>query len=162
MPTPHHEDTGISGEIERLPLAARWFFWLVPHKHASPRSEYNWRLVMALTLIVTFFLSAGDLAVEYNHLPFVQSGFAQAHDVADMRAQMQQFAKQDDMKLVAKRVDAIDERLMESQLLDLRIKHCKAHTPEARQLYWDLISKQMLAYLRLTGVAYQLPSCSDL
>lgn len=137
-----------TGEVAKLlpPGPMRWLAWLIPHEHATPRGMFRWRALIVALLLPT----AAFTALAYGAVPWVSQhvfpGFATTADV----------------KEISQRVDRMDQRLLESNILDLRIRQCAASSPEAKQLYAARIQPLLIEYMQLTGKAYPLPACSDL
>lgn len=137
-----------TNEIEHLPWAARWMARLIPLHDSPPRQQYKWRVRVGLTLVVATMALVGRTFIDYGIWPasLVFSGFANAQDVQQIVA----------------RIDRKEARDLDNLLLELRIKHCSATSPEAKQLYWSRIAPLMVDYLNITGRNYALPACVDL
>jgi hypothetical protein len=119
---------------------------IAPPDDAHPEAQYAWRVRVALVACSGLGLALIQGVLSLGVLPAVYPGFAKATDLASMVNEIRQ-----------NRLANVD-----GQLLDLRIKHCEAKSPEAKQLYWTKISQGMEEYQRLTGHPYNLPACSDL
>ena len=129
-----------------MDIILRFLGGLVPPHTADPEKQYRFLLRVGLTLST---LSLGLIAVTvtaFGWVPAWSQGFAMAIDVKGVVQEIRE-----------NRAQSID-----NQILELRIKHCKAGTDEARQLYWGKISPLMDEYQRLTGSLYRLPACTDL
>lgn len=137
-----------TGEVAKLmpggPL--RWLAWLLPHERTTPAAMFRWRVIVVALLLPTASLTA----LAYGGVPWVSEHLFSG------------FATKNDVQQISSRVDRMDQRLLESSILDLRIRQCAATTPEAKQLYAARIQPLLIEYLQLTGKTYPLPACSDL
>lgn len=118
---------------------------IVPPINSAEDIQYAWRVRIALVSCAAFVGVLTITAIAFGYAPGV-SGFARVSDLDTVISEIK-----------INRIDTI-----EAQILDLRIKHCKATTTEAKQLYWDKISHLMLRYERLTDKVFTLPACTDL
>jgi hypothetical protein len=141
-------DKDPTGEVAQLLPAGplRWVAWLIPHERTTERGMFKWRARMAITLVATSLVACSTAALAFGKVPWLFSGFASTQDVQQ----------------ISQRVDRIDQRLLESNILDLRIRQCAASTTEARQLYASRLQPLLIEYISLTGKNYPLPACSDL
>jgi hypothetical protein len=148
MPKDKEDDLSISGEIRQLPWLLRWILRLLPVHDNSSEAQLRWRIRVGVTLIIVTFGFILRTFIDYGLWPasLVYAGFAQAAD-------LQQIAAREVRK---------EERDLDTDILDLRIKHCVAQSPEAKQLYWSKIAPLMTEYFKLTGRTYALPPCADL
>lgn len=120
---------------------------LVPPKgHGEPAAivAWRWKIFLAVTGMGVFMIIHVMLACGW--LVMLHPGFASAGDLKQVIAQLEQ-----------SRLSSVD-----TAILDLRIRHCGAQTPESRQLYWSKMAPLMSEYQRATGRQYQLPACADL
>ena len=119
---------------------------LVPPDTADPRQQYRYQLRVGITLTGMLVGLTAVTVTAFGWVPAWSQGFAHTQDVQGLVTEIRQ-----------NRAQSID-----NQLLELRIKHCKATTDESKQLYWAKIAPLMGEYQQLTGRAYQLPACADL
>lgn len=118
---------------------------LVPTLEASSEVQYAWRWRIALVSCAAFCWCLGATLVAFGMTPGFQ-GFAKAGDLQAVVGELRQNRATD----------------VDNQLLELRIRHCKATTDEAKQLYWSKIKPLLDEYQRLTGRGYVIPYCTDL
>lgn len=119
---------------------------LVPDHTADPEVQYRYQLRLGLTVSVIALWIAAVTVTAFGIVPAWSQGFALTADVKQVVNEIRQ-----------NRAQTVD-----SQLLDLRIKHCEAKDDTARQLYWSKIAPLMQEYQVLTGRPYPLPACADL
>lgn len=119
---------------------------LVPDADAHPDKQYFWRLRVGLVLCTTFLSLVGVTALAFGMVPSMFGGFA----------------KNEDLQQVVGEVRASRLSIVEGQLLDLRSKHCRAQSSEARQLYWTRLVELMLEHRKLAGSDWQMPPCDAL
>lgn len=117
-----------------------------PRGHGEPREVIVWRWKIFLAVMAVGGFMALHVALACGWLVMLHPGFASASDLKQVIAQLE-----------AQRGSVLD-----TAILDLRIRHCAATTPEARQLYWGKIAPLLDEYQRLKGRPYQLPGCADL
>ena len=118
---------------------------LVPPPDSDHNANLRWRWSVAIVSSVSLIGVIGISMAAFGLAPGFD-GFAKAADLKQSVAEQR----------IHWTFDA------DSRLLDLRIKHCEAKTPEAKQLYWGKISELLIRYQQLSGRTYNLPSCADL
>jgi hypothetical protein len=69
------------------------------------------------------------------------------------------FAKRDDEHHVTERINAIELRMLEADLLSARRNQCLVAN---KQFYTELIIRLQFAYRKATGDLWQVPPCEDL
>lgn len=139
---------------------------LRPKRNANPEERHRWGVRISVVLFWTTIGLVAVTALEWGSLAWLvgNAGFARA----DALASLAQAQKADVATLVAQRTaDREQDRhdriqTLDSRIVDLRIRHCQAPTPEGRQLYWTKIAQRMDEYTQLTGRGYPLPDCKDL
>jgi hypothetical protein len=119
---------------------------LVPPDSADQRQQYRYQLRLGITLSAVVLGLTALTVNAFGWVPALSEGFAHTTDVKSLVVEIRQ-----------NRAQTID-----NQLLELRIKHCKATTDESKQLYWAKIAPLMGEYQQITGRPYQLPACADL
>lgn len=119
--------------------------WLIPTTNHSPQAQFWWRVRVAGVVCTTFMGLVGVTMAAFGAMP----GF-------------EGFAKAGDLQSVVIEIRRNRAANLDGLILELRIKHCKGASDEARQLYWSKISPLMVEYRILTGQAYVLPACADL
>jgi hypothetical protein len=119
---------------------------LVPPPDSEHSANYRWRWSIFLVSSSSFIGVCAITVLAFGLTPNVFGGFARASDVQANLAEQRTHWSYD----------------ADKNILDLRIKHCNATTPEAKQLYWSKISELLVRYQQLTGHPYTLPQCSDL
>lgn len=139
---------------------------LMPKRNANPEERHRWSVRVGFVLFWTACGLVAVTALEWGSLAWLvgNAGFARA----DQLAALAQAQKADIATLVAQRTadkeqDKHDRiSTLDSRIVDLRIRHCQAPTPEGRQLYWTKIAQRMDEYTQLTQRNYALPDCKDL
>ena len=126
-------------------LLTRLLEFIIPPVDAERSKQYGWRVRIAIMTCITFLGLIASIALAFGLVPGF-AGFATEATIAQVSEQ-----------LMENRTAQI-----ESELLELRIKHCQAKSDEAKQLYWSRISSLMIRYQQLTTRVYALPACSDL
>lgn len=129
-----------------MDILLRIFAGLMPTQGADPDKQYRYDLRMGITVSALFAVVAGAVILALGIFPGLSAGVAMNSDLRSVVAELKQ-----------NRAQTID-----SQLLDLRIKHCQAKDETARQLYWSRIETLLQEYQRLTGQPWPLPACQDL
>lgn len=117
-----------------------------PRGHGEPREVIAWRWKMFLAVMAIGGFMLIHILLACGWLTILHPGFASAGDLKQVIAQLE-----------TQRISVVD-----AAILDLRIRHCAAQTPESRQLYWGKMAPLMSEYQRVTGRPYQLPMCADL
>jgi hypothetical protein len=126
-------------------LLARFGLALVPPLDADPKHVYGWRVRVAVIACMAFAIASGQLAWGQGWIPGLDG-----------------FAKVSEVQNIVKEIRTNRVEILESHLLDLRDKHCKAGSEEAKRLYWARISELLVKYQELTNRVFQLPACTDL
>jgi hypothetical protein len=111
---------------------------MVPPPDSAPTKLYWYHFRVAAVSCTAFLGVLFFTAIAFGRVPGF-GGFALAADL-----------------------QVLSIHVVDSELLNLRVHHCVATTPDAKQLYWDRISTLMVEYRRLSRVEYVLPTCGDL
>ena len=119
---------------------------LVPPLDAHPDRQYVWRLRVGVVLCGTFVGLICVTLLAFGAIPPVFDGFARKSTVDEYVTETR-----------AARVSSLNW-----QLLDLRIKHCAASGPDAKQSYWVLMMQLAEERMKLTGSTWQIPPCDAL
>lgn len=118
---------------------------LIPSIDSAAAEQYLWRLRMAIVSCSAFLGLCAITALAFGVVP----GF-------------DGFARKADLSTISNEMNRNHAENIETALLDLRIKHCKAATDESKQLYWSKISHLLVRYQELTTRVYAIPSCTDI
>lgn len=137
---------------------------LIPGPSASPKVQYLWRVRVGFTVCGTVLGIVVILMLELGVVPTVYGGVATVSQLSALSAQTTKDISALSAQITAdeKQRQADRETTLDTRILDLRIRHCAASTPEGRQLYWSKLAPRMDEYTRLTGHLYNLPDCKDL
>ena len=140
---------------------------LQPEPNADAQAQYAWDRRIGLTIsgvILMGIVLAVLVAAILGLVPMFSPGFLKAGELGRSTIEIKS-----QIALVQKQVDDsnVQDRArwsiqLSNALLDVRSKHCKAKSEEAKRLYWDQISQMMSTYHGLTGQTYTLPQCGDL
>jgi hypothetical protein len=126
-------------------LLVKFGLALVPPLDADPKHVYGWRIRVAVIACTAFIVAVGQMAWGQGWVPGLDG-----------------FAKVSEVQKVVTEIRANRVEIVESQLLELRLKHCKASSDEAKRLYWDRISSLLIRYQELTNKVFPLPACADI
>jgi hypothetical protein len=118
---------------------------LLPPQDHNPRKQFLYQLRVGIVVCFTFMGLVGITLAAFGVTPVFDG-----------------FAKSDDLKNVVSEIRQNRTTNVDSQLLELRIKHCDAKSSEAKRLYWSKIEQLLAEYFTLTGRQYQVPACTDL
>ena len=118
---------------------------VAPPPEDDHHATFWWKWRIAIMSASAFFGLIGVTVAAFGLVPGFD-GFARASDVTVMRGEQRQHW-----------VYQLDQ-----QILDFRIKQCKAASSEAKELYAAKISQLELEYQNLTQRTYLLPACADL
>lgn len=119
---------------------------IVPPPDADHAKQYVYRLRVTLVACTAFIGLAVFIAASMGWLPWF-GGFAKADDVGRNVASEHRFW--------AQQIDA--------DILQLRERQCAASSSEAKQLYWERISRDINEWQRLSDKStYPMPTCADL
>lgn len=72
------------------------------------------------------------------------------------------FAKAEESKAVNDMVLDLRVQILETSLLDARLRQCKADTPETKQYYYERLQEKMNQYFNITGRNYKPPQCAEI
>lgn len=72
------------------------------------------------------------------------------------------FAQAAEAETIKSSVNEIKVQLLEQSLMDARLRHCKAETPDSKQYYYDRLQEKMNAYYALTHRNYPVPACAEI
>jgi len=72
------------------------------------------------------------------------------------------YASADEVGVIKGEVTGIKVQLLEQTLFDVRLRQCKAATPESKQFYFERLQEKMNEYYRITNRNYRPPSCAEL
>lgn len=124
---------------------------LIPPKEgAPPEQAYRWRVTMASVLGGTVLTMITSIAWAAGFLTFAGlQGFAPAQEVKDQAA-----------VLVSIKLGQLD-----SQILDIRSRQCKAiktGNEDAKAFATEKLQDALGRFRSLTGTDYRLPGCDEL
>ena len=128
-----------------MDIVLRVFAGLLPDRSSAPEAQYRYQLRLGITVSVMLAWVAYATVFATGWVPAVNTGFARSADLSTVITELKQNRAQN----------------VDNQLLELRIKHCKATTDESKQLYWSKIEPLLIEYQQLTGHQYVLPQCND-
>lgn len=110
----------------------------MPDGDASPKARAVWRQWQGAGMVGIWFFAWWAIGA-FGSVPFLGSGFAKAETMNRVQVQ-----------------------LLSEAILQNRIRHCNATTPDSRAYLYNIIQGQLLEYSSLTGKTYPLPRCEDL
>lgn len=72
------------------------------------------------------------------------------------------FAAAAEVKELRQDVTGIKLQLLEQTLFDLRLRQCKAESPESRQFYYKKLQENMNLYFHITERNWEPPACTEI
>ncbi len=75
------------------------------------------------------------------------------------------YASEEQVQVVVGRMDRLDRRYLQGQIMDTRIRQCQAlkDNNQSARVYWlENLNELLLEFERLTGKAYRLPGCDEI
>lgn len=108
---------------------------IVPPADASKEEVMRWRTILAICV----FVCISFIPVSYNF-----------------------YAHAGEVKAISAEVSEIKLQLLEQALFDVRLRQCKADTPETKQYYYTRLQEKMNAYYEITGRNYRPPACAEI
>lgn len=119
-----------------------------PSKLSTKAAVTNWRYTVASSILLLFITGGFFSAAALGMLPWFP-GFAFASAIEDLD----------------ERINSIDIRAINSDLLDLRTRQCRA-IADHNEPAMNFAARQMLTlkadYVKVTGSHWQTPSCDEL
>lgn len=125
--------------------------------------------IVGFTSYMNFIKATASLSVGVGAILFALHNYAfdgryapaSLADAVQVNAALANEVKED-VRVLTVTVGSVQKKLLEDQLLTLKIRACEAATPSSKQFFASQIQTAKSEYQEVTGIPYQGPSCQDL